>query len=50
MAKLLALYKTPADKSAFDAYYASTHMPLAKTLPGLKRHELSVGPVAAGPG
>ena len=28
MAKLLALYKTPADPAAFDRYYFSKHVPL----------------------
>ena len=45
-ARLLALYKHPADKATFDAYYAATHIPLAKTLPGLRRYEVSVGPVS----
>lgn len=50
MAQLIALYKTPADAAAFDRYYASTHLPLAKTLPGLRRYEVSTGPVAGGGG
>ncbi|SAL16257.1 EthD family reductase [Caballeronia humi] len=50
MAKLVALYKHPSDPSAFDAHYASTHAPLAKTLPGLKSYEISKGPVAVGQG
>jgi uncharacterized protein (TIGR02118 family) len=50
MAQLVALYKTPADTKAFDDYYASTHAPLAKTLPGLRRYEISTGPIAAASG
>lgn len=50
MAKLIALYKKPADVAAFDAYYYSTHLPKAKTLPGLRSYEVSTGPVAAGDG
>lgn len=46
MAKLIALYKKPADAAAFDAYYTSTHVPLAKKIPGLRRYEVSNGPVA----
>ncbi len=46
MAKLIALYKKPADVAAFDAYYYSIQVPLAKTIPGLRRYEVSVGPVA----
>lgn len=49
MAKLIALYKTPADTAAFDAYYAATHAPLAKTIPGLRSYDISSGAVA-GPG
>ena len=36
MAKVIALYKKPADPAAFDSHYWSTHMPLAKTMPGLR--------------
>lgn len=51
MAKLLVLYKTPTDTAAFDRYYAETHIPLAKKIPGLRHYEISRGPVAtpAGP-
>lgn len=45
MAKLVVLYKKPSDPAAFDAHYASTHAPLAKKIPGLKRYEISTGPV-----
>ncbi len=47
MAQLVVLYKTPSDRAAFDAYYSSTHIPLAKKLPGLKKYEVSTGPVKA---
>jgi uncharacterized protein (TIGR02118 family) len=50
MAQLVALYKKPTDAKAFDDYYASTHVPLAKTLPGLKSYEISAGPVALAQG
>jgi len=51
MASLVVLYKTPKDAAAFDKYYAETHIPIAKKLPGLRRYEISRGPVAspAGP-
>ncbi len=51
MARLVVLYKTPADTAAFDAHYFATHVPLAKKLPGLRRYEVSEGAVAspAGP-
>jgi uncharacterized protein (TIGR02118 family) len=45
MAKLLVLYKIPTDTVAFDAYYANTHIPLAKKVPGLKKYTVSQGPV-----
>jgi uncharacterized protein (TIGR02118 family) len=47
MAKLIALYKKPANATAFDAYYVSTHVPKAKGLPGLRSYEISSGPVAS---
>jgi uncharacterized protein (TIGR02118 family) len=51
MAELVVLYKTPKDAAAFDKYYVETHIPLAKKLPGLKKYQVSQGPVAspAGP-
>lgn len=45
MATLIALYKKPADTKAFDDHYFSTHIPLANTIPGLSRCEISNGPV-----
>jgi uncharacterized protein (TIGR02118 family) len=45
MAMLVALYKKPADPAAFDAYYTSTHAPLAKKMPGLRSYQVSTGPV-----
>jgi len=51
MASLVVLYKTPKDAPAFDKYYAETHIPIAKKIPGLRRYEISRGAVAspAGP-
>lgn len=46
MAKLVALYKKPSDPQAFDTHYYSKHVPLAKSIAGLQRYEVSVGPVA----
>jgi uncharacterized protein (TIGR02118 family) len=45
MAKLIALYKKPADCAAFDHHYQTTHIPTAKKIPGLKRYEISTGSV-----
>jgi uncharacterized protein (TIGR02118 family) len=51
MARLVAMYNTPTDKAAFDGYYFNKHVPLAKTVPGLRKYEVSTGPVMgmAGP-
>jgi uncharacterized protein (TIGR02118 family) len=45
MATLLVLYKNPADTAAFDQHYFTTHVPLAKKIPGLRRYEISAGAV-----
>ena len=51
MAQLVVMYKTPRDAAAFDKHYAEKHIPLAKKIPGLRKYEISKGPVAtpAGP-
>lgn len=51
MAKLIVMYKTPKDPAAFDRYYFSTHVPLAKKIPGVMEYEVSEGAVLtlAGP-
>ena len=51
MASLVVMYGTPEDPAAFDSYYRETHIPLAKNVPGLRRYEISRGPVVtpAGP-
>ena len=46
MAKMVVIYKHPADPEAFDTHYFGVHIPLAKKLPGLRRYEVSRGPVA----
>jgi uncharacterized protein (TIGR02118 family) len=45
MAKLYAVYQQPTDPAAFDAYYFNTHLPLAKTIPGLRSYEVTRGNV-----
>lgn len=45
MAKLFAIYQQPADSAAFDAYYFGKHVPLAKTIPGLRSYEVTHGDV-----
>jgi uncharacterized protein (TIGR02118 family) len=51
MAHVVVMYKAPKDAAAFDKYYAETHIPIAKKMPGLRKFEVSRGPVAtpAGP-
>ena len=48
MAKLYAIYQQPTDPAAFDAYYFGTHVPLAKTIPGLLNYEVTRGDVMMG--
>ena len=47
MARMIVIYRTPADPAAFDKHYFDVHIPLAKELPGLKRYEVSKGPIVA---
>jgi uncharacterized protein (TIGR02118 family) len=51
MARLVAIYKQPADVEAFKKHYFGTHIPLAKKMPGFRKYEVSHGPasVLAGP-
>jgi len=51
MARVVVLYKTPRDAAAFDKHYFEKHVPLAKKIPGLRKYEVSQGPVGtpAGP-
>ncbi len=46
MAQLVVMYKTPKDAAAFDKHYAEKHVPLAKKIPGVRKYEISQGPVA----
>jgi len=47
MAKVYAMYGSPADAAAFDRYYFERHVPIAKRIPGLRRYEVTRGPLAA---
>jgi uncharacterized protein (TIGR02118 family) len=51
MARLVVMYGIPKDAAAFDKYYFGTHVPIAKKIPGLRKYEVSHGPIAtpAGP-
>jgi uncharacterized protein (TIGR02118 family) len=46
MARLVVMYRTPKDTAAFDRYYFASHVPIAKKIPGLRKYEVSEGPVA----
>jgi uncharacterized protein (TIGR02118 family) len=46
MAQLLVMYKTPQDGAAFDKHYFEKHVALAKKIPGVRKYEVSQGPVA----
>ena len=41
MVKLIALYKPPEDKAAFDQHYADIHTPLVMKMPGLRKLEVA---------
>jgi uncharacterized protein (TIGR02118 family) len=45
MARMVVIYRTPADPQAFDEHYFNVHVPLAKRLPGLRRYEVSRRPI-----
>ena len=47
MARMIVIYKTPKDPVAFDKHYHEIHVPLAKQIPGLRKYEVSKGPIAA---
>jgi uncharacterized protein (TIGR02118 family) len=46
MAHVVVMYKTPKDAAAFDKHYFETHVPLVNKMPGLRKYEVSQGPVA----
>lgn len=46
MKRIIVQYGPPEDPAAFDAHYASTHIPLTKAMPHLAGFEISRGPVA----
>lgn len=50
MAQMVVIYNTPKDPAAFDKHYFEIHVPLAKKLAGLRKYEVSTGPVVTLPG
>jgi uncharacterized protein (TIGR02118 family) len=47
MARLLVMYKTPRDAVAFNKHYFEKHVPIAKKIPGVRKYEVSQGPVVS---
>jgi len=45
VARMVVIYRTPKDIEAFDRHYFGVHVPLAKTIPGLRKYEVSNGPI-----
>ncbi|KPB06520.1 EthD family reductase [Bacillus sp. CHD6a] len=41
MVKLIALYKHPENKEAFDQHYFDTHAPITAKIPGLRKMEVT---------
>ncbi|AOH53721.1 EthD family reductase [Peribacillus muralis] len=41
MVKLIALYKQPENKEAFDEHYFNVHGPITEKIPGLKKMEVT---------
>jgi uncharacterized protein (TIGR02118 family) len=45
MARLVVMYRDPKNVDVFDKYYFEKHIPIAKRIPGLRKYEVSQGPV-----
>ncbi|GIO23629.1 EthD family reductase [Oceanobacillus sp. J11TS1] len=41
MVKLIALYKQPKDREAFDEHYFNVHSPITAKIPGLRKMEVT---------
>jgi uncharacterized protein (TIGR02118 family) len=46
MARMMMIFTKPKDVAAFEKHYFETHVPMAKKLPGLRKYEVSRGPIA----
>jgi uncharacterized protein (TIGR02118 family) len=44
---MVVIYKTPKDPATFDKHYFEVHVRLAKKLPGLRKYEISHGPIVS---
>jgi len=45
MAHMVVVYNRPEDVEAFERHYFEKHVPLAKKLPGIRKYEVSYGPI-----
>lgn len=43
MVKLIAFYKQPKDKEAFDEHYYNVHVPITEKIPGLIEMKITKG-------
>ena len=43
MVKLIALYKHPENKEAFDEHYFNVHVPITAKIPGLREMKVTKG-------
>ena len=43
MVKLIAFYKHPANKEAFDEHYFNVHVPITEKIPGLREMKVTKG-------
>lgn len=46
MARMIVIYPTPKDIAEFDRHYFDIHVPLSKTLPGLRKFEVNAGAIS----
>jgi uncharacterized protein (TIGR02118 family) len=47
MARMIVVWKTPQDIDLFCRHYFEKHVPLTKKLPGLRKYEVSEGPITS---
>ena len=45
MAQMIVIHRAPMNPAAFARHYLEFQVPLARELPGLRRHETSRGPI-----
>ena len=45
MAAIVAVYKAPKSVDAFNTYYFTKHVPIARKIPGLLAYQVSDGPI-----